>query len=265
MRRRNFLINMNKLLVILFFILNAVSISKAQNYRETTTNTNLWLMYFGNHKFSNNLGLHAEAQVRRHDVVSEWQQLLLRVGLDIYTSQARFTIGYGFIETYPYGEFPVANAFPEHRIWQQLLLPQTWGRARISHRYRLEQRLLGNAATGEFRDGRYENRARYMFRSNIALQGNTIDPGEIYVAFYDEIMINFGKEVRYNIFDQNRLYGALGYHLGRLGTLELGYLLHTVKQRNLFTAANPPRNIMENNHTIQIGLFSNLSFIRPRD
>ena len=254
---------MEKFVTILFFYFTAFSIGNAQTYRETTTNTNLWLMYFVNHKFTNTLGLHAEAQVRRHDVVSEWQQLLLRVGLDIYTSQARFTFGYGFIETFPYGDFPVANAFPEHRIWQQLLLPQTWGRASISHRYRLEQRFIGNASTGEFQNGRYENRARYMFRANIALQGNTIDPGEFYLAIYDEIMINFGKEVRYNLFDQNRLYGALGYHLGRIGTLEVGYLLQSVKQRNLYTAASPPRNIMESNHNFQIGIFSNLSFLRP--
>lgn len=254
---------MIKIFAILFFYFTALGIGIAQNYRETTTNTNLWLMYFGNHKFSEKLGLHAEAQVRRHDVVKEWQQLLLRVGLDIYTSQARFTIGYGFIETFPYGGFPVANAFPEHRFWQQVLIPQTWGRAMLSHRYRLEQRLIGNAATGEFQDGRYENRMRYMFRANIALQGNTIDPGEFYFAIYDEIMINFGKEVRYNIFDQNRLYGAIGYHLGKLGTLEVGYLLQSVKQRNLYTAANPSRNIMESNHTIQIGIFSNFSFLQP--
>src|SRR5690606_41226025 len=79
-------------------------------------NTNAWLMYFGNHKFSDQVGLHAEVQWRRSDVFSENQQLLLRTGLDFYLKPSlRFTIGYAFIETYPYGEYAVQQAFPEHR------------------------------------------------------------------------------------------------------------------------------------------------------
>jgi hypothetical protein len=233
--------------------------TRAQTFRESTSNNHLWLMYFGNHKFSNKLGLHVEAQVRRHDVVSDWQQLLLRTGLDVYTANARYTIGYAFVETYSYGDFPVANAFPEHRIWQQALLTQTLGRVKLSHRYRLEQRFLGNAATGEFTNGRYENRFRYMVRANIPIQGKTLEPKEFYFGFYDEVMLNFGKDVRYNLFDQNRLYGALGYHVGKIGRLEIGYMLQTIQQRSLYTALDPPRNIIENNHTIQIGLFSDFS------
>jgi hypothetical protein len=245
--------------VLLFLPLAAL----AQTYRENTANNHLWLMYFGNHKFSNKLGLHVEAQVRRHDFVNDWQQLLLRTGLDIHTNNVRYTIGYAFIETYAYGDFPVANAFPEHRIWQQALLTQTLGRTRLSHRYRLEQRFLGNAATGEFSDGRYESRFRYMLRANIPVQGKTLEPKEFYFGFYDEAMINFGKDVRYNLFDQNRLYGALGYHLGKVGRLEIGYMLQTIQQRNLYTAVDPPRLIIENNHTIQIGLFSDFNLFSP--
>ncbi len=231
-------------------------------YREHTNNTNAWLMYFGNHKFSPVLGWHAEVQVRRHDVVREWQQLLLRTGLDIYTKQVRFTIGYAFIETYPYGEFAVANAFPEHRIWQQALVSQAVGNIRLSHRYRLEQRMIGNTSTGEFRHGRYENRFRYMIKGTMPLKGNTLEAGEFFLAAYDEVFINFGKEVRYNLFDQNRLYAALGFHLGKIGKLECGVLYQVVQQGTLLQSGADYYNKIENNFAFQLGLFSDLSFYK---
>lgn len=220
-------------------------------------------MYFGNHRFSKHIGLHAEAQVRRHDLVRDWQQLLLRTGLDIYTSSVRYTIGYAFVETYPYGGFPVANAFPEHRIWQQALVNNPLGRVKLSHRYRLEQRMIGNSTTGEFRNGRYENRFRYMCRANIILKGTTLEKGEFYIGVYNELFVNFGKEVGYNLFDQNRAYAALGFHLGRIGKLEVGYMYQIVQQRRLSNTV-PPLNIIENNHTLQIGLICDLSFFKEQ-
>jgi hypothetical protein len=171
--------------------------------------------------------------------------------LDIYLNNAdRITVGYGFIETYPYGDFAVPNAFPEHRIWQQYLTTQTLGKAKLAHRYRLEQRMIGSAATGKFENGRYENRFRYMAKFTRPISG-----GEhpFFIALYDEILVNFGKDVAYNIFDQNRLYGAVGYTISKNLKLEIGYLNQLVQLRSLDVIG---RNKLENNHTLQIGFFS---------
>src|SRR5690606_5176047 len=122
----------------------------SQSTRRQTNNYNGWLMYFGNHKLADRIGVHAEVQWRRHNGVSENQQLLLRSGLDVYLKNtSRFTVGYAFIKTHPYGEFAVINSFPEHRTWQQFLTTQSFGKINLSHRYRLEQRWIGNATTGE--------------------------------------------------------------------------------------------------------------------
>lgn len=253
------------LIALIFSTSFFASAQSTTSFRENTTNTNAWFMYFGNHKFSKSLGLHAEVQLRRNDVIQNSQQLLLRTGLDYHTAQVRYTFGYAFVETYPYGDYPVANAFPEHRMWQQALISNGIGRVKLSHRYRLEQRWLGNSITGEFENGRYENRMRYMVRANIPLKGKTIEPKTFYLGFYDEIFVNFGKEVAYNIFDQNRLYGALGYHLGKIGRIEVGYLYQLVQQRRLLLTTTPPRTIMENNHTIQVALINDISFYKDKE
>lgn len=246
---------------ILFCFLLCVLTNAAysQTTRTYAKNSNAWIMYFGNHKFSEKFGLHAEAQFRRHDFFSDDQQLLLRAGLDYYAGENyRFTVGYAFVETHPYGDFAVANAFPEHRIWQQLLTTQKLGNFGLSHRFRLEQRMLGNAQTGEFANGRYENRMRYMAKLT---RNITSGPRPVFLALYDEVMLNFGPNVAYNIFDQNRLYGAIGFTLSDSFKLEAGYLYQLVQLRTLDTMTTP-KNRLEQNHTLQIGVFSNLSFLK---
>lgn len=255
---------MKKIVKILGLLLLATSALFGQqtNARNNTTNTNAWLMYFGNHKVSDKWGIHAEVQIRRNEVLQNWQQLLLRTGVDYYTNSVRYTLGYAFIETYEYGEFPVAKAFPEHRIWQQALVSNPIGKFKLSHRYRLEQRWLGNSTTGEFDNGRYENRFRYMVRVNIPLQGSAIEPGKFYVGLYNEVFVNFGGQVAYNVFDQNRSYGAIGYHLGKMGRIEVGYLYQLVQQRRLLLTTVPAQTVIENNHTFQISLVNDLPFYR---
>lgn len=243
--------------VILFLIQSLITQGQTRTH---AYNTNAWLMYFGNHKFSGKMGLHAEVQWRRSEVFSENQQLLLRTGLDFYAKpDLRFTIGYGFIETYPYGEFAVSKAFPEHRIWQQLLAQQDFGKIKLAHRYRLEQRMIGNAATGLFENGRYENRMRYMAKATA-----NITNGEhpLFVALYDEVFVNFGKDVGYNLLDQNRLYGAIGFAISPTLRLELGYLYQVVLLRTLEDVSL--KNRIENNHTLQVGLFSNMPLLKQK-
>ena len=242
-----------RVLCVAFFSLH-FSIAEGQT-RTHAYNTNAWLMYFGSHKVSNSLGLHAEVQWRRNDLFSENQQVLLRTGLEFYAKpDVRFTVGYAFVETYPYGEFAVEQAFPEHRIWQQLLVPQELGKVKLAHRYRLEQRMIGNASTGRFENGRYENRARYMAKATINLLGGS---SPVFAALYDEIFLNFGKQVGYNIFDQNRLYVAIGYTISPILKFEVGYLYQVVQLRAL--DGTSLRKKIENNHTFQLGLFSNMS------
>ena len=44
----------------------------------------------------------------------------------------------------------------------------------------------------------------------------------IFISLYDEIFLNLSN----NPFDQNRLYGALGYQINYNTNIQLGYLKH---------------------------------------
>jgi hypothetical protein len=232
---------------VFFWLLPAT----AQTERVRDDNANGWYMFFGDHKLTPKWGAHTELQWRRHNVITDPQQLLLRLGANYYLSDgAMVTLGYGFIETYPYGDFPAAHSFPEQRIYQQLQLQGGVGRVGLTHRYRLEQRWVELPGSSECI---YLNRARYMLRGVFPLAGRTLEAKEPYLAAYDEIFVGFGNNVPNN-FDQNRLYSAVGYKLNREGALEVGYLYQVVQQRN--------RRVFEHNHTLQIGLTYNLDFTR---
>ncbi|GAB3203756.1 hypothetical protein ABID22_002032 [Pontibacter aydingkolensis] len=224
--------------------------AKAQSERIKDFNQNGWYMYFGDHQFSDKWGVHTELQVRRYNYLKDPQQLLIRTGVNYnLTNNAMFTLGYGFIETYPYGEFPAADDFIEHRIYEQLQLKGNLARVGLTHRYRLEQRWVQSPVTSEYT---YLNRARYMLRATLPLVGTTIEAKEPYLAAYDEIFVGFGNNIQRNIFDQNRAYLALGYKLSDAAAVEVGYLNHIVQKANGI--------VFEHNHTLQVGLTYNIDF-----
>lgn len=229
--------------------------------RQHTENLNSWFMYFGDHKFSRKFGVHLEAQFRRKLNVFDPQQLLLRTGLNYNILPNTFiTAGYCFVETFPYGGQPVKARFPEHRLWEQLQVKSTLGKTEWISRFRLEQRFShppvadssGKAYVAG--DAVYTNRFRLLNRFSLPIQGKVIADKSVYLTTYAEFFFNFGQNVSYNLFDQLRLYGAIGYKIPQVGRMELGYMEQTI-------AKNDGIHI-ENNHTMQLGLISNLDLFK---
>ena len=194
---------------------------KGQNPDENLGN---WFMYFGTHKLSEKYSLHYETQLRNYELVSNFNQLLPRVGLNYHIDKnTSLTAGYAFIPTQNvfdqgWGEEMVA----ENRIWEQFILKNVVNRMKIRHRYRLEQRWvkLGEETT-------YKNRARYMLSVKLPISKNEDSP--LFISLYDEIFLNISD----NPFDQNRLFAALGYQFNKQMNFQVGYLRHRSGNLNL--------------------------------
>jgi hypothetical protein len=245
-----------KLSLSFLIYLNANSVL-AQN-RIQSTNNDGWFMYFGNHRLNNKWSVHTEYQWRRNEWIRNRQQSLLRLGMDYrLNDQAIVTVGYGNIITYPYGEQPVLKTFNEHRIWQTLTLSNKNGRFNFSHRYRLEQRFIDKYKTDErneivFDKVNYMNRIRYLFSVAVPLNKQSIKKGALFIRFYEEAFVSFGKNVGKNIFDQNRLYLAFGYQLLPSTNIQVGYLNQLIFKSDGIK--------YENNHTLQLSLTHNFDF-----
>ena len=189
-----------------------------------------WHMYFGTNKISENLSIHTEAQARYYEQLKNFNQLLLRTGLNYHISdEAIATFGYGFIATDgTFEEFPDEVDSKEHRIFQQFILKNKVSKVAFEHRYRLEQRFLDFGNNSDT-----QHRARYRLQVTVPLSK------VMFLNFYDEIFINLQN----NVFGQNRLYGAIGFNVFKDISLQVGYL------KNHFPSAHFDR--------LQIGVFIN--------
>ena len=218
-------------------------------------NTHLWLNYVGDHPLgAGPWGVHLETQIRRADFGRNWQQFLLRPGVNYAFSPAlNATLGYAFVDTYRYGDYPALDTFPEHRVWEQLSYTHKAFALEWQHRFRLEQRHLGELGangSGGFNvvNFRYENRFRYQLRTTVPLTADQ----KTYLALWNELFFNFGRNVSGNDFDQNRAFIGLGRKLTDTTRLEVGFLEQTIQRRG--------GTIWENNHTVAVWLTSKLPF-----
>ncbi len=212
-----------------FFIVLLVSqIGKGQVAGEDEFGA--WYMYFGTNRVSERFSIHTEAQFRFYETTSNFNQLLLRTGLNYHINpNAIATFGYGYIDTdptfvddiptlFPSEVPPLTNTVLEHRIFEQFILKNKVWEFLFEHRYRLEQRFIRNRDLG---DSFTEHRARYRIQMTLPLTDT------FFLNFYDELFINLQD----NLFGQNRLYGALGIHITENSSVQLGYL------RNQFSNA----------------------------
>lgn len=241
---------MRKIPILLCFVLFAPTLS-AQNTRIQDRNQIGWLGYFGTFKVGKQYSIHSEYQWRRDNYIADKLQGLLRVGLNYQVNpKIQLRLGYAWIETYPYGDFPIngqGKDFTEHRIFQMATLTDKISKVELSHRFMLEQRFVGRYTKPELiveDDYLFLNRLRYMLRVQMSLKGNEISNKTPYIVAYNEIIIGFGKHVNENIFDQNRIGLLLGYKFNSNLRIEGGYLNQTVQlgreidQRNVFQNNN---------------------------
>jgi len=222
----------------------------AQNNRLTTTNNIGWYNYFGTFKVSDKVGIHTEYQWRRNDYVTDWQQSMLRVGVN-YNLNPRvlFRTGYAWIETFAYGEIPLnglGRDFTEHRIFEMVQLSHKEGIVDFSHRFMLEQRFVGKySSADELVEDEFPllNRMRYMVRVQVPLKGKEMKDKTPYFAIYNEVFIGFGENVNANIFDQNRTGILLGYRFNKSVRIEGGYLNQIVQYGRQIEG----KNVFQNN------------------
>lgn len=219
------------LLLGLVLLLVPGGTASGQTARITDRNLLGWYVYNGDYLLSPKWQVHTEYQWRRIDFVRTWQQSLARAGLGYQVSEKiQVGAGYTHFTTFPYGEHPVAGGgvpSREHRLHQQVQWADTVGRVLLSHRIRLEQRWLGQAAESNPRQitgWAFQHRVRYQLQAEVPLKGPTLDDKELYLTGFDELFMGFGRNVENNVFNQNRILVGLGYQVNDQFQLELGYL-----------------------------------------
>jgi hypothetical protein len=134
--------------------------------------------------------------------------------------------------------------FPEHRIYQQLLVTKRVGPLTVQQRSRLEQRFIRYPNQGPNGPWTYQNRFRHMVRVEIPL-GNPDKARRWYVPVYDEIFLGIPPNFGARTFDHNRLAAGFGRAHGTFKA-EVVYMNQFLGQRN--------GRIFEFNNTVMVSL-----------
>jgi hypothetical protein len=179
-----------------------------------------WLIYIGNNKLNSKWNIHNEVQYRNYNKIGDLEQLLIRTGLG-YTfndKKNNVLLGYGYILSENY----ISNSdnkatINEHRIFQQFTTTQTFGKVKLGHRYRFEQRFV---------ESNFKMRLRYFLSLNIPI--NIMENNKYYLSAYNEIFLN----TKTSVFDRNRLYGGIGYNINRAIRIEVGYMNQFFERSN---------------------------------
>lgn len=171
-----------------------------------------WFIYFGTGKINAKWSLWTEAQYRNYNIAGDLEQMLLRTAIMYQLAEGVIVApGYAYILSQPYDAAGGRFTTQEHRIFQQLILRQHFGRFYLGHRYRLEERIL---------EDNFRIRFRYFFSANYCLNKPSMEKGTLYLSAYDEIFLHRDAP----FYDRNRLYGGLGYVISPHLRFEVGVM-----------------------------------------
>lgn len=239
-------------LLLVVALVHAGSAVSAQT-KNVTNYEQIWLAYFNQTRLSQRWGLWGDFQLRtKDDFVDSLTTGIIRLGLTYYIQdQVKATVGYAYINHFPGDNHPDVSQ-PEHRPWQQLQWHGGAKRSKTMQYLRLEERFRRKiAGDGSLADGYTFNfRVRYNYLIQWAIGSRPFQPRSFSAVLNDEIHINFGDQVVYNYFDQNRFFAGVNYFVTSHDFLQFGYL-HVFQQ---LSSGNSYRNI----HGARIGFFHNL-------
>jgi hypothetical protein len=246
-----------KRLLLSAWLITGINILTEAQSKQTELVQQVWLGYLNQTRLSNRWGFWVDAHLRsKEEVVSGLSQGMFRAGLTCYVSDdLKLTAGYAFVNHFP-GDNHRNISQPEHRPWQQVQWHTKYSKLRLMQWFRLEERwrrkILNDDALA---DGyQFNFRIRYNFFSQVPLSKKRFQPGTLSVVLNDEVHINFGKQILYNYFDQNRFFTGFNYHVNKHDNLQFGYM-HVFQQ---LAAGNKYRS----NHVARIFYFHNLD-LRP--
>ncbi len=214
--------------------------------KRSTSENQVWFSYNNQTRLSDKWGLWGDFHLRtKENYFEDFSTGIARIGLMYYlTDNTKLTAGYAYVHNFPQeGHTDIAR--PEHRPWQQVQWHNKFPKLRLMQYVRLEERFRRKIKDNdELADGYNFNwRTRYNILVNFALNKKPFAPKTVSYFVNDEVHINFGKEIIYNSFDQNRLFAGLQYHANAHDVLQIGfmYLYQQLGSGNKYRHTYTPR------------------------
>jgi hypothetical protein len=220
------------LLVVVMTFTSTKAVAQEKNIDHETF---YWLRYSPTFDFGNSWSLKGEFEIRRWAFPDLQHQLLVPRVTFIKSLSNGWDVGIGgvnFLQSLPQdGEVDIDLTRPEIRPHQDLTMRDKVGIVGITHRYRLEQRFIRKTEGTELADG-YDFNLRFRYRLQFRIPLNDKSgAGALDFKVGDEIMLNAGKNIVRNTFDQNRFYVGFRNKFSSKTNLEVD-LINWFQQRS---------------------------------
>jgi len=186
-------------LILVFVLLNSSIFSQD---KIVTKGDQQWLQYYNQTKISERWLLLVDGGYRWSNGFTDRSQYLVRVAAGYEAGHGiSVAAGFGHWGTYT-GLDITASEFRPH---QEVILKLGEGKLSINQRMRIEQRFIKSTNNSSLEFDRFNWRFRYFLGLSIPVKEFSKPGMAISLIVADELFINAGKEIVYNIFDHNRI------------------------------------------------------------
>jgi hypothetical protein len=206
-----------------FLLCTGISFCYAQTkQKEINRQSQAWISINTTAKIAGKWGFMADLHERRNNFFKDPSFHFVRFGINYWLKENIIaTLGYGHMWVAPSvaGWHTFSN---ENRIYEQVQMTSKIGKISMLQRLRNEQRwqqkMANDDATGQ---NKFTNRVRYLLSFLIPVSKNTKIPS---LVVADELCIQFGKEIVYNTFDQDRVFVGIKQKITKDLSFDLGYM-----------------------------------------
>lgn len=241
---------MNKSVFAGLFIIFPFASLFAQATKSTTDEQQIWFGYLNQTRLSDKWGLWADFHLRtKEGFTNNLSQIIIRPGITYYVNDnTKLTVGYAYVNLYP-AEGHNNISQPEQRIWQQLQWHTNFTKTRLMQWLRLEEKyrhkVLNDSTLAKGYNFSYKIRYNLFWEIPFSQKPSK----KFSFVVNDEIHINFGKQITYNYFDQNRFFAGFKFNINKFNNFQFGYM----NQFQQLAAGNRYRN----NHVARLFYFQN--------
>ncbi|MEP7143859.1 MAG: DUF2490 domain-containing protein [Ferruginibacter sp.] len=193
------------------------------NTKEINSQSQSWFSVNSTIRLHKKFGMIADIHMRRNNFIKDPGFYFARVGVDYWLKEnITLVLGYGQMWVAP--SKPNWNHYAqEHRIYQQIQMTSKIGKVSLLNRLRNEQRWQEKIVNDKFiKSFKFTDRIRYLLSFTIPVFKNPHYPS---LVLSDELAIQFGKEIVYNTFDQNRVFIGIRQPINKSISFDLGYML----------------------------------------
>ena len=221
--------------------------------KEMNTQYQSWLSINNTIRLTKSLGVIADLHIKRNHFLADPGFYFGRWGVN-YWLKENITATLGFAEMWVAPTTQNWHQYAkEHRIYQQFQLSSNIGKIGLVQRIRNEQRWQQKMVNDQFiHRFKLTNRVRYLVSVVIPFWKNTHYPS---LVVSDELMIQWGKEIVYNTFDQNRFFLGIKQPLGKSLSMDAGYMMIVQQKASGYQ--------YDKNHTLRCFFYFTPNWNRP--